>query len=74
MRHLPLILAACTFGLAACSNLANRRALYEPQSVNGPYTRMIRSGSWKFDQRHAAVGAVTETRTGGDGKAVVNFR
>ncbi len=74
MRAIPLILAACTFFLAACSNLANRRALYEPQPVDGPYTRMIRSGSWKLDQPTTTGGLTPETRAGGDGKMVVDFR
>lgn len=74
MRVIPLILAAGTVFLAACSNLANRRALYEPQPVDGPYTRMIRSGSWKLDQPTTLGGLAPETRAVGDGKMVVDFR
>lgn len=74
LRAVSLILAACTVGFAGCSNLANRRSLYEPQPVNGPYTRMIRSGSWKLDQKAAEGASNRETRAGADGKTVVDIR
>jgi hypothetical protein len=32
--------------LASCTTLQNRRDLYSPQPVNGPYTRMLKDGSW----------------------------
>jgi len=30
--------------LASCTTLENRRDLYSPQKVNGPYTRMLDDG------------------------------
>jgi hypothetical protein len=30
--------------LASCTTLENRRDLYSPQKVNGPYTRMLKDG------------------------------
>lgn len=33
--------------LASCTTLQNRRDLYSPQPVNGPYTRMLKDGSWR---------------------------
>lgn len=33
--------------LASCTTIQNRRDLYFPQTVNGPYTRMLKDGSWR---------------------------
>ena len=33
--------------LTACTTIQNRRDLYSPQTVNGPYTRMLKDGSWR---------------------------
>ena len=33
--------------LTACTTIQNRRDLYSPQPVNGPYTRMLKDGSWR---------------------------
>jgi len=33
--------------LASCTTLQNRRDLYFPQAVDGPYTRMLKDGSWR---------------------------
>jgi len=30
--------------LASCTTLENRRDMYNPQKVNGPYTRMLKEG------------------------------
>jgi len=30
--------------LASCTTLENRRDLYAPQKVQGPYTRMLKDG------------------------------
>ncbi len=35
---LPVVL------LASCTTLENRRDLYAPQKVQGPYTRMLKEG------------------------------
>lgn len=39
--------------LASCTTLENRRDLYAPQRVDGPYTRMLREG---IPQRKPATG------------------
>jgi hypothetical protein len=33
--------------LTSCTTIQNRRDLYSPQPVNGPYTRMLKDGSWR---------------------------
>jgi len=38
---IPLGLAAA---LVSCTTLENRRDLYSPQKVKGPYTRMLKDG------------------------------
>lgn len=30
--------------LTSCTTLENRRDMYNPQEVNGPYTRMLKTG------------------------------
>lgn len=49
MRNSPPILAATVFYLslillAGCTTIENRRDLYFPQKVEGPYTRMLQHG------------------------------
>lgn len=45
MKILPLIALFLTLALlAGCTTLANRRDLYFPQTVEGPYTRMLSDG------------------------------
>jgi len=33
--------------LTSCTTIQNRRDLYSPQTVEGPYTRMLKDGSWR---------------------------
>ena len=33
--------------LTSCATIQNRRDLYSPQTVEGPYTRMLKDGSWR---------------------------
>jgi hypothetical protein len=42
----PLLAAAvlATTLFSGCTTLANRRDMYFPQRVDGPYTRMLRDG------------------------------
>jgi hypothetical protein len=43
-----LIVATLAFSLlSSCTTIQNRRDLYSPQPVNGPYTRMLKDGSWR---------------------------
>ena len=60
---LPLGLAAA---LVSCTTLENRRDLYSPQKVQGPYTRMLKEGI-------PSPAPVSGTDAGGieDGKSVV---
>ncbi len=52
----------------SCTTLENRRDMYSPQTVNGPYTRMVRDGLPTPAPKTATV--TTET-TSGDYKNVV---
>ena len=47
-------------GLTGCTTLENRRDMYSPQRVEGPYTRMLRERPEKPD---AAVAENTQTTT-----------
>ena len=43
-----LLVATLAFSLlSSCTTIQNRRDLYSPQPVNGPYTRMLKDGSWR---------------------------
>lgn len=45
MKTLQLLALFLVLALmAGCTTLANRRDLYFPQTVEGPYTRMLRDG------------------------------
>lgn len=39
-----ILLAATVMVFTGCTTLANRRDLWSPQPVDGPYTRMVREG------------------------------
>ena len=56
-----LVAASLAFPLlASCTTLQNRRDLYSPQPVNGPYTRMLKDGSWR-KQKPAPVKVAPES-------------
>lgn len=62
-----LLLAASGVLLTSCTTLENRRDMYSPQTVNGPYTRMLKDGIPK-------VQPVSGSAQGGsisDGKSVI---
>jgi len=61
-----LLPVACIAALASCTTLENRRDLYSPQKVQGPYTRMLRDG---IPQPEPVTG--NSTVTTGDYKQVV---
>jgi len=45
VKHaLILALSVSAVCLTACTTLENRRDMYAPQKVDGPYTRMLREG------------------------------
>jgi hypothetical protein len=55
---LPLIV---TLLLCSCTTLQNRRYLWEPETINGPYTRMLKEKTWqqstKVEQQTEVVGS-----------------
>lgn len=67
MRFTPILLLSLTVLISGCTTLANRRDLYFPEKVNGPYTRMKAHGI-------PSAAPVQGTVQGGtsDGKRVVN--
>ena len=52
--------------LASCTTLQNRRDLYSPQPVNGPYTRMLKDGSWR---KQKPVPVIVAPESSSDGSA-----
>lgn len=43
-----LIVASLVLSLlTSCTTIQNRRDLYSPQTVEGPYSRMLKDGSWR---------------------------
>lgn len=63
-----LTICLAAVALTACTTLENRRDLYNPQVVNGPYTRMLHDGVPKVE---STTTVTTTTTTTSDGKAVV---
>jgi outer membrane protein assembly factor BamE (lipoprotein component of BamABCDE complex) len=59
--------------LSGCTTIQNRRDLYSPQPVEGPYTRMLKDGSWR-KQKVADVsvdsGSPADGSTSSDSKMV----
>lgn len=68
-----LLAAAAVISLTSCTTLENRRDLYNPQKVEGPYTRML--GAKKEKEKTYKVittKVVTKgSRSSSDGKSVV---
>jgi len=60
------VLALAALALTSCTTLENRRDMYNPQRVNGPYTRMLKDGIPKPEP----VGGVAPAGIS-DGKTVV---
>jgi ABC-type uncharacterized transport system auxiliary subunit len=65
MKVSLITIALLALALCSCTTLANRRDLYSPQTVMGPYTQMLKNGVPK-----TKVVVVTRTETS-DGKAIV---
>jgi len=49
---LLIVLPAAVLSLTSCTTLENRRDMYFPQQVNGPYTRMVKE--WG-DTKHPVI-------------------
>jgi len=47
MKTALLVAALAVLILASCTTIQNRRDLFSPQPVDGPYTRMLKDGSWR---------------------------
>lgn len=62
-----VILVGSIFGVG-CTTLENRRDLYSPQRVDGPYTRMLRDGVPDWRQEGVET---TATQTVSSSKNVV---
>lgn len=62
---LALIVATLAVSLlTSCTTIQNRRDLYSPQPVNGPYTRMLKDGSWR-NQKQTDVRVAPESQPDG---------
>ena len=68
MKLSLVLFALAALMLASCTTLENRRDMYNPQTVNGPYTRMMKNGIPKY--RHVLV-PVPGRASSSDGKSVV---
>lgn len=68
MKSFLLPAAAAAVLLTSCTTLENRRDLYFPQQVNGPYTRMLKDGLPKTKTQETTTVVAT---SGSDGKSVV---
>lgn len=44
MKVSLFVLAGSALMFSSCTTLENRRDMYFPQKVNGPYTRMLKDG------------------------------
>ncbi len=63
------IVAALAFSLlTSCTTIQNRMDLYSPQPVNGPYTRMLKDGSWR-KQKQTDVKVAPESQSDGSGSS-----
>ncbi|MEI8293586.1 MAG: hypothetical protein WCG66_06260 [bacterium] len=58
------VLAIAT--LPACTTIQNRRDLYFPQTVEGPYTRMLKDGTWR-KKKTPVTGETPASPAGGHG-------
>ena len=68
MKPSLAVLALAGLMLASCTTLQNRRDMYNPQTVNGPYTRMLRDGIPRY---HHVLVPSSGSSSASDGKSVV---
>ncbi|MEO6054742.1 MAG: hypothetical protein ABIP97_12080 [Chthoniobacterales bacterium] len=71
MKPSLIAIVLLTAGLCSCTTLSNRRDMYSPQVVRGPYTRMLETGSYK---KHTRTVITTTTTTTSDGKTIIKAR
>ncbi len=64
MKPALLVAALAVLILASCTTIQNRRDLFSPQPVEGPYTRMLKDGSWR-KQKVADTTIVTDPSADG---------
>ncbi|MFA7345250.1 MAG: hypothetical protein WC003_13180 [Terrimicrobiaceae bacterium] len=67
MKPSLALFALAALALASCTTLENRRDMYNPQKVNGPYTRMLKAGIPKYQHVLVPVSGGPSS----DGKSVV---
>ena len=74
MKSALLVAALAVLILASCTTIQNRRDLFSPQPVDGPYTRMLKDGSWR-KQKMADTAVVpdssADSSTASDSKKVM---
>jgi hypothetical protein len=74
MKPALLVAALAVLILASCTTIQNRRDLFSPQPVDGPYTRMLKDGSWR-KQKMADTAVVpdssVDSSTASDSKKVM---
>ena len=74
MKPALLVAALAVLILASCTTIQNRRDLFSPQPVEGPYTRMLKDGSWR-KQKMADTAVVpdssADSSTASDSKKVM---
>jgi hypothetical protein len=64
MKPALLVAALAVLILASCTTIQNRRDLFSPQPVDGPYTRMLKDGSWR-KQKMADTAVVPDSSANG---------
>ena len=64
MKPALLVAALAVLILASCTTIQNRRDLFSPQPVDGPYTRMLKDGSWR-KQKMADAAVVPDSSANG---------
>ena len=47
MKFITPFLLLIAFAFSACETAVNRRPLYSPSKASGPYTRSLKTGSWR---------------------------
>lgn len=67
MKPSIVLIAILLTGLCSCTTLSNRRDMYSPQPVMGPYTRMLKNG---IPRQKTQIVTVTSSNDGA-GKAYV---
>lgn len=57
VKPFPILVIAVALLTTSCTTLQNRRYLWEPQKVEGPYTRMLAEKPWPWPRQSQPVDA-----------------